>query len=307
MIDTLYDVSTPGNAAYGKHLSREQINAMVKPSDEAVMATVGWLNASEVAQIATTWHSVRFSTTVANANKMLNATFKVYEHSGVQKLRTTQYSVHEDVSKHIDLIHPATYFGTPKRNFIKPLVLPVQPAVAPSAKSGPVDANCTRYLTPTCVKELYNVPLSYAPYNNAGASIAFGSFLGQSARQSDLNLFTTHFGFKNQTLDVVTINGGVNVQNSSAQTGESNLDAQNIVGVSHPLPIREYITGGMPPYIPDLLSPPGDDTNEPYLDYYQYLLSLTNQELPQVISNSYGDHENTGKLNGPYLLIPLQS
>ena len=34
-----------------------------------------------------------------------------------------------------------------------------------------------------------------------------------------------------------------------------------------------------------------ENTNEPYLDYYQYLLSLTNSELPNVISNSYGDEE----------------
>lgn len=35
------------------------------------------------------------------------------------------------------------------------------------------------------------------------------------------------------------------------------------------------------------------DTNEPYLQYYQYLLRKTNQELPQVISNSYGDDEES--------------
>lgn len=46
------------------------------------------------------------------------------------------------------------------------------------------------------------------------------------------------------------------------------------------------------PFIPDADEPTAaDDENEPYLIYYEYLLSKTNSELPQVISNSYGDDE----------------
>lgn len=33
--------------------------------------------------------------------------------------------------------------------------------------------------------------------------------------------------------------------------------------------------------------------NEPYLPYYEYLLSQQNKDLPQVISNSYDDEEQT--------------
>ena len=44
------------------------------------------------------------------------------------------------------------------------------------------------------------------------------------------------------------------------------------------------------PFTPDL-SEPTVNENEPYLDYYTYLLSLANSDLPQVISNSYGDDE----------------
>jgi tripeptidyl-peptidase-1 len=49
---------------------------------------------------------------------------------------------------------------------------------------------------------------------------------------------------------------------------------------------------GSSPFIPDADEPTAaDDENEPYLFYYEYLLSKTNSELPQVISNSYGDDE----------------
>jgi tripeptidyl-peptidase-1 len=87
----------------------------------------------------------------------------------------------------------------------------------------------------------------------------------------------------------------VNDQNpKTAQVGEADLDVQNIVGVSHPLPVTEFITGGSPPFIPNVDEPTAaDNENEPYLPYYQYLLSQPNSALPQVISNSYGDDEQT--------------
>jgi len=47
------------------------------------------------------------------------------------------------------------------------------------------------------------------------------------------------------------------------------------------------------PFIPTLGQPTQEDNNnEPYVPYYRYLLSKQNEELPQVISNSYGDQED---------------
>lgn len=51
------------------------------------------------------------------------------------------------------------------------------------------------------------------------------------------------------------------------------------------------------PFIPTLGQPtPADNNNEPYVPYYRYLLSKKNDELPQVISNSYGDQEDVRDL-----------
>jgi len=48
MVEQLYAVSTPGNAAYGQHWSGDQVSQLVQPSDEAVQATVGWLAESNI-------------------------------------------------------------------------------------------------------------------------------------------------------------------------------------------------------------------------------------------------------------------
>lgn len=57
--------------------------------------------------------------------------------------------------------------------------------------------------------------------------------------------------------------------------------------------VRSYAhADSLRPFIPDADEPTeADDQNEPYLIYYEYLLSKANGELPQVISNSYGDNE----------------
>ena len=54
------------------------------------------------------------------------------------------------------------------------------------------------------------------------------------------------------------------------------------------------------PFIPNLDEPTAaDNENEPYLNYYQYLLAQPNSALPNVISNSYGDDEQVYFLNIP--------
>ena len=48
-------------------------------------------------------------------------------------------------------------------------------------------------------------------------------------------------------------------------------------------------TGGSPPFIPDSFTP--TNINEPYLDWLNFILAQ--DTVPQVISTSYGDDEQT--------------
>ena len=59
--------------------------------------------------------------------------------------------------------------------------------------------------------------------------------------------------------------------------------------MTFPQPVYSYSTGGSPPFVPDINSP--TDTNEPYLTWVNYVISQ--QDIPQVISSSYGDDEQT--------------
>ena len=79
-------------------------------------------------------------------------------------------------------------------------------------------------------------------------------------------------------------------QAASGISVEANLDVQTIIGMTYPMPVTAYSTNGTPPEIPDAAAgdPPG---NEPYLTWINYVLAQKN--LPQVISTSYGDDEQT--------------
>jgi tripeptidyl-peptidase-1 len=95
----------------------------------------------------------------------------------------------------------------------------------------------------------------------------------------------------------VSIDGGPQQDNGSSPAQlakgtnkEANLDVQTILGMTYPMPVTAFTTGGEPPQIPDAAAgdPPG---NEPYLAWVNYVLKQ--KDLPQVISTSYGDDEQT--------------
>lgn len=85
----------------------------------------------------------------------------------------------------------------------------------------------------------------------------------------------------NQVLNAEQLEAGLNQ--------EGDLDGELAIGISWPTSFMSWSTGGSPPFVPDLASP--TDTNEPYLDWLTYVLAQ--DTLPQVISSSYGDDEQT--------------
>ncbi|UKZ81685.1 hypothetical protein TrVFT333_009457 [Trichoderma virens FT-333] len=297
-------VSTPNSKTYGNYLDLDEINEIFAPSDASSAAVESWLHSHGVTKYTKQGSSIWFQTEVSTANAMLSTNFHTYsDAAGVKKLRTLQYSIPESLVGHVDLISPTTYFGT--SNAMRALRSKSVASVAQSVAARQEPSSCKGTLVfegrtfnvfqPDCLRTEYNVN-GYTPSAKSGSRIGFGSFLNQSASFSDLALFEKHFGFSSQNFSVVLINGGTDLPQppSDDNDGEANLDVQNILTIAHPLPITEFITAGSPPYFPDPVEPAGTpDENEPYLQYFEYLLSKPNRDLPQVITNSYGDEEQT--------------
>jgi tripeptidyl-peptidase I len=70
---------------------------------------------------------------------------------------------------------------------------------------------------------------------------------------------------------------------------QANLDVQYAGSISYPTPNTYYITGGEPLFKSDGFTT--TNTNEPYLDWLKFILDQWT--IPQTISTSYGDDEQT--------------
>jgi tripeptidyl-peptidase-1 len=244
--ETLKAVSTPSSPDYGKYLDAEQVNEMFNPSPASRDAVMAWLKDSGVTDIADFGSYINFATTVSNANAMLNSRFQNYIVDGVQKLRTLQYSVPDDLADHIALISPTTFFGRTKAQAaIPPPEVEAKQAELVRRQTANETANCAKLIEPSCLESMYNYG-SYKALNTSGSRVGFGSFLNQSALQKDLTLYQKAYNLPANNFTVTLINGGVDHQNPDLDFGEANLDSQFMMAVVKALPMTEFITAGKP-------------------------------------------------------------
>lgn len=84
-------------------------------------------------------------------------------------------------------------------------------------------------------------------------------------------------------------------QNSTDDSVEANLDIEYTVGLVNPtIETTFYSTAGRGILVPDLDQPSeAQNDNEPYLDFFTYLVGLPDGELPQVLTTSYGEDEQS--------------
>ncbi|RKU41086.1 hypothetical protein DL546_004244 [Coniochaeta pulveracea] len=298
------EISTPGHPNYGLHMSKEELRSYTAPAARSVSEVSSWLAEFGIQQQDVDNDWITISTTVQAANELLDAKFAWYEYEedGGPKLRTLSYSVPDDVADHVDLVQPTTRFGQlgAKRSTIFDMTIVDEDANTSSvasvddvkAKVNVDAAVCGATITPDCLKSLYNI--SYVPKEN-GNLVAFASYLEEYARYSDLQTFETNYvpSAKGQNFSVTLVHGGLNEQTSSDDSGEANLDVQYVLGISHPIPIVEYSTGGRGPLVPTRDQPTQPGSNEPYLDFLQYIVAQPDTALPQTLTTSYGEEEQS--------------
>ncbi|KAJ5469324.1 Tripeptidyl-peptidase sed2 [Penicillium diatomitis] len=292
------DMSTPDHPNYGKHFkSHEEVKRMLQPRGESVEAVHQWLEKAGITHIQQDADWMTFYTTVDKANSLLEANFQYYQNVNkpAERLRTLEYSVPDELVSHVNLVTPTTRFGQLHADDItmhgKSLIVDEDFRQA----ANPASSDCNSAVTPQCLKDLYKVG-DYKASASIGNKVAFTSYLEQYARYADLALFEKNLApyAEGQNFTVIEYHGGLNDQSSPKDSSEANLDLQTIIGLSSPVPVTEFSTGGRGPLVPDLDQPDiNDNNNEPYLDFLQNVVKMSDKELPQVISTSYGEDEQS--------------
>ncbi|KDQ10573.1 hypothetical protein BOTBODRAFT_115655 [Botryobasidium botryosum FD-172 SS1] len=293
----LYEVSDPTHERYGAHLSKEEVEELVAPHPESLDLVEDWL-ASHGLDVTTLDRSpakdwITIAVPVHLAESMLDTKYNVYKHdaTGTQLVRAEGYSLPEYLHAHVDVVQPTTMFGRGMRAMAKtsPILLG-EPTVF-----SPAD-NCTdTRITPACLQDLYKTK-GYAPKVPGRNKIGVTGWVRDYANFADLKQFYQAYApaAVDSTPDVKLVHGGQNDQNISLAGDEANFDIQYATALTYPTPVTFFSTGGSPPYIPDLST--SSNTNEPYADWLCNVYVCCERdfdELPQTITTSYGDGEQT--------------
>ncbi|KAF8195013.1 family S53 protease-like protein [Pholiota molesta] len=287
----LFDVSTPGSALYGQHLTKEEVEAFVAPSPESVSLVQQWLAANNITAhaISPAGDWLQFSMPISQANALLDADFTVFTHpeTGTTLTRTLSYSIPSALVGHVDLVHPTITFDNPHANLpvvVSPNFRVIEPSSEEPAdlESRAVPSSCNTAVTPACLQALYGIPTTLA--TQSSNKLAVSGFIQQFANQADLKTFLTAFRpdlSSSTTFALQTLDGGSNPQSSSQAGIEANLDIQYTVGIASGVPTT-FISVG------DNFQ---DGNLEGFLDIINSLLAETSP--PQVLTTSYGQNENT--------------
>ncbi|KAF4624138.1 hypothetical protein G7Y89_g14035 [Cudoniella acicularis] len=302
----LYEVSDPDHERYGQHLSMEHVNGLIRPTDEALGMVHEWLADNGIDghgchySAAKDWISVPIP--VETAERLLHTKYHVYEHEdGSRLVRTPEWSLPVHLHEHIDAIQPTTSFMRLSKDKTEFLHLEpwTPPGYTPPSNEAISKVCNITSVTPECFRNLYSTA-GYVPQVPTLNKVAFNNYLGEIPIRPDAALFLKKY--RPEAVDAASkypqfsIDGGPTqdgplnaTQAADGISQEGNLDVQAIIGISDPTTVYSYSTGGSPPFTPDINTP--TNTNEPYLVWQNYILNQS--DIPQVISTSYGDDEQT--------------
>ncbi|EDU49987.1 tripeptidyl-peptidase 1 precursor [Pyrenophora tritici-repentis] len=302
----LHEVSDPDHVRYGQHLTPEEVDELVAPTSETYNLVHEWLRENGIStdnlgySSAKDWVIVHLP--IEMVESLLDTEYHTYKHKdGSVVARTTKWSLPRHLHSHIDTVQPTTSFF---KTTAQASTLYDEQAEVPASYKTPLNntiaavCNVTS-VTPECFQTLYKTKW-YQTKASHKNSVAFNNFLGEIPIRPDTKKFlekyrpeavSQAYGFKTISIDNGPLQDGALTLNQSAKgtSREANLDVQAIAGISWKTPITSYSTGGSPPFTPDITTP--TNTNEPYLVWVNWL--LTQRSIPNIISTSYGDSEQT--------------
>jgi len=306
----LTEISDPDHKRYGAHLTADEVDALVRPTDETSSLVEEWLRDAGVGDVsyntAKDWITVHLP--IGFVESLLDTEYYNYRHEdGHLVARTTSWSLPRHLHDHIDTIQPTTSFfrgAAQATTFVKTIdEVHSEVASLSQASAGYTDSDVSKVcnvssVTPECFATLYKTK-GYKNQATNKNSVAFTNYLEEVPIRPDTELFLKKYrpeavsvakSFKTISIAGGPLNDGPLTAEELAddKSHEANLDVQAISGISQQTPITSYSTGGRPPILPPNAT---ENTNEPYLVWVNWLLQQ--RSIPKIISTSYGEPEIT--------------
>ncbi|KAI0130437.1 peptidase S8/S53 domain-containing protein [Xylariales sp. AK1849] len=272
------NIATPGHDSYGKHMSLQEIDAIIAPKPESSDLVFDWLNTNglDSGVLSTRGNVITVNATVSEAEKLLGAQYATYTNTetGATISRALNFSLPASLMDHIATVQPTTFFGL---RYFKPTVR----EIVPEPNNTVVNAvtGCTgTTVDPKCLSNLYNFASVTASVTKGKMGIT--GFIEQYPSKTDLATFLSKFAITANTGQSYTCTAVNSGKCPASDPGdEANLDVQYARAITSDIPNEFYSTGG--------------DSNALYDPLVEYLLALDAADLPNTISTSYGGDESS--------------
>lgn len=291
-------LSTPDHPLYGKHLGWDDLAQWMAPADHVLSFTLEWIHSANIDDVQVKASQITLNASIEQAEKLLDTQFYHYtSQSGQDILRALEYRIPEPLQQSIDMIQPTTRF--PQLQPLRSLILPSDTShLKASQDPGPLArtvnielVECNLTITPGCLRQLYGLENTTLP-NGSDYGMGIAGFLNQYARHADWFDFANMHAPWANTSNFTAI--GPNPQDDAEDNSEASLDIQYALALASKVPTVYYSTPGLGPLVPDTDEPSAqDNNNEPFLDHLHYLIDLPDHELPNVVSYSYGENEQS--------------
>uniref|UniRef100_A0A6B2L1F0 Peptidase S53 domain-containing protein n=1 Tax=Arcella intermedia TaxID=1963864 RepID=A0A6B2L1F0_9EUKA len=256
--DLFWKVSEPGTLFYGKHLSQQEVQDLVRPSPVAIQTLLEWVDTFEVTQVELLNDFLLVRGPASVLEEMLHCQFHHFQHTSTGKtiIRARgEYSLPAHVAAHVDFVGGVKHFPVLRSRSLG------------SRKRSPLQ---DLQVTPRLLKERYNINSAVGQAKNNSQSVA--QFLEQYFSAADLEEFFTLF--LQTAIGTVPTTVGPNDFGAGV---EASLDIEYIMSTGQGIPTVFWSTGGL------------HDNQEPFLKWMVTVENTTN--APLLFSVSYGDDE----------------
>ncbi|KAL7626034.1 hypothetical protein AAE478_002803 [Parahypoxylon ruwenzoriense] len=242
----LYEVSDPDHHRYGEHLSADEVEELVKPTDETLDLVHEWLEVNGITpsgySSAKDW--IMVSLPVKTVERLLDTEYHVYQHKdGGIVTRAPRWSLPLHLHDRIDTIQPTNSFFRARAEKFDHIEAPVyiDPHYTPPSNET-LKAVCNvSSVTPECFQTLYSTK-GYKTHARGRNKIGFNNFLGEHPIRTDAELFLAKYRpeavSSAQDFPQFTIADGPGdypltpEEIESSTSKEANLDLQAIAGIS---------------------------------------------------------------------------
>jgi len=229
---TLYEVSDPRHAEYGKHKTAAQVGDILAiPQEQVDRVTNFWkTHGAAAVEVSPSKHLMSIAISVADVETALNTRLATFTNPQVRSSivrATSTYSVPAALAKDVSMVGELHQFPRPR------VLKYADSATMSSTASWPntcTSSSCANAVTPSVLATRYNFPATQTAVS--GNSMAVAEFQGQYYKPTDLTYFNTNCGTN------VGVDTNIGTNGNSAGV-EAELDIEYIKSVAPATPLTD--------------------------------------------------------------------